>query len=202
MRALIYIILGLLSIGLGTYNLYGGYELEKPLIAGFGFGFIIIGAIATLFGISRRRKKPKEAYEVNTDTFVRGIKMDEEQDGAIEIHAIIQAMGVVAVADKVVRQEEIDTISSIYEEMLGMKIRDAEVREILSEFDEYFDIEERLTRNRSFISPAMKRMIVQSCQRVMVSDLEIVTSEENRVMEIGIALGFSEAEVNTLIETS
>ncbi len=127
--------------------------------------------------------------------------MVEEQDGAIEIHSIIQAMGVVAVADKVVRQEEVDTIASIYEEMLGMKIRDAEIREILSEFDEYFDIEERLTRNRSYISPTMKRTIVQSCQRVMVSDLEIVPSEENRVMQIGKALGFSEKEVNTLIET-
>ena len=98
----------------------------------------------------------------------------KEEDGALEIYAIIQAMGVVAVADNRVRQEEVDTIASIYEEMLGMKIRDEEVMEILSEFDENFNIEERLEKNRAFISPAMKKAIIQSCQKVMVSDLEIV----------------------------
>ena len=130
-----------------------------------------------------------------------GEAVDREQDGAIEIHSIIQAMGVVAVADKRIRQEEVDMIAQIYEEMLGLKIHDKEVREILSEFDDHFDIEERLTRNRSLISPAMKRMIVQSCQKVMVSDLEIVTSEENRVTEIGRALGFSDTEIQTLVAT-
>jgi len=130
-----------------------------------------------------------------------GEAVDREQDGAIEIHSIIQAMGVVAVADKRIRQEEVDMIAQIYEEMLGLKIHDKEVREILSEFDDHFDIEERLTRNRSLISPAMKRMIVQSCQKVMVSDLEIVTSEENRVTEIGRALGFSDTEIQTLVST-
>ena len=39
-----------------------------------------------------------------------GEAVDREQDGAIEIHSIIQAMGVVAVADKRIRQEEVDMI--------------------------------------------------------------------------------------------
>ncbi len=202
MRALFYIILGLLFICMSIYNLYGGYELEKPLIAAFGFGGIIIGALFTLFGFSQKGNKKESKQTMTSINSYKDDTADREEDGAIEIHAIIQSMGVVAVADKRIRQEEVDTIAGIYEEMLGMKIRDEEVREILSEFDDHFDIEERITRNRSYISPAMKRTIIQSCQKVMVSDLEIVRSEENRILEIGRALGFSDQEIETLIAST
>lgn len=202
MRAVIYLFLGVLFITLGAYNLYAGYELENTYAAGFGFAAIIIGAMMTLYGISQRRKKTKDMSDKKSINSYKNDPVEREPDGAIEIHAIIQSMGVVAVADKRVRDEEVKTIASIYEEMLGMKIRDEEVLEILSEFDDHFDIEERLTRNRSYISPAMKRSIIQSCQRVMVSDLEIVRSEENRILEIGRALGFSEPEINALIEST
>lgn len=202
MRAIIYMLLGLVFISLGAYNLYGGYELEEPSWAGFGFATIIIGTMMTLYGISQSRKKSKNMSNKNPINSYKDEAIEREQDGAIEIYAIIQSMGVVAVADKRVRQEEVDTIAGIYEEMLGMKIRDEEVREILSEFDDHFDIKQRLERNRSFISPSMKRTIIQSCQKVMVSDLEIVRSEENRIMEIGRALGFSDPEINTIIEST
>ncbi len=202
MRMLFYITIGILFIGFGAYNLYGGYELEKPTIAAFGFGSIIIGALLSLFGLSQRTKSKKMTGTPNSINSYKNDNAIQEEDGAIEIHAIIQAMGVVAVADKRIRQEEIDTIASIYEEMLGMKIHDEEVREILSEFDDHFDIEERLERNRAFISPTMKRTIIQSCQKVMVSDLEIVRSEENRIMEIGRALGFSDSEIKTIIAST
>lgn len=199
MRAIIYMFLGFLFISLGAYNLYSGYELENPYVAGFGFAAIIIGAMMALYGISQSRKKTKEMKNINS---FKNEPVEREQDGAIEIHAIIQSMGVVAVADKRIRNEEVETIASIYQEMLGMKIRDEEVREILSEFDDHFDIEQRLERNRSYISPTMKRTIIESCQKVMVSDLEIVRSEENRIMEIGRALGFSDAEINSIIKST
>ena len=199
MRALFYIIIGILFVFLGAYNLYSGYELEMPMVAAFGFGSIIIGALFGLFGLSQRSKGKKMKQAPNSINSYKEDNTIKEQDGAIEIHAIIQSMGVVAVADKRVRQEEVDAISSIYEEMLGMKIRDEEVREILSEFDDHFDIEERLERNRSYISPTMKRIIIQSCQKVMISDLEIVRSEQNRIMEIGRALGFSDPEIEAII---
>lgn len=202
MRALFYMIIGILFIFLGAYNLYGGYEFEIPLFAAFGFGAIIAGALFVLYGLSQRSKNKKAKQTPSSINSYKNDNAIREQDGAIEIHAIIQSMGVVAVADKRVRQEEVDTISGIYQEMLGMKIRDEEVREILSEFDDHFDIEERLTRNRSFISPSMKRIIIQSCQKVMVSDLEIVPSEKNRIMEIGRALGFSDTEITTLIAST
>ncbi len=202
MRTVIYMFLGILFIGMGAYNLYAGYELEKVYVAAFGFGAIIIGAMLAMFGVSIRRKSRKMTKEKNPINSYKDDPVEREPDGAIEIHAIIQSMGVVAVADKRVRNEEIKTIAAIYEEMLGLKIRDEEVREILSDFDDHFDIEERLTRNRSYISPAMKRSIIQSCQKVMVSDLEIVRSEENRIMEIGRALGFTDPEIETLIATT
>lgn len=199
MRAVIYMFLGFIFISLGAYNLYSGYELQNAYVAGFGFAAIIVGAMMAMYGISQSRKNPKEISESKP---IDSHKDTHEPDGAIEIHAIIQAMGVVAVADKRIRSEEVKTIASIYEEMLGMKIRDEEVREILSEFDDHFDIEERLERNRSFISPTMKRSIIQSCQKVMVSDLEAVRSEKNRIMEIGRALGFSDPEINSIIQST
>lgn len=205
MRALFYILVGFLFICSGAYNLYGGYELERPLIAAYGFGAIIIGALLSMYGFSQRGNKKagtEKAETMSSNNSYQNDNAPKEADGALEIYAIIQAMGVVAVADKRVRQEEVDTIAGIYEEMLGMKIRDVEVREILSEFDDHFDIEERLERNRPYISPAMKRSIIQSCQKVMVSDLEIVRSEENRIMEIGRALGFQDPEIETLIATT
>lgn len=202
MRAAIYLFLSFLFIILGAYNLYSGYELENPYVAGFGFAAIIIGAMMAMYAITQRRKKSNNMSKKNSINSYNNEAVEREPDGAIEIHAIIQSMGVVAVADKRVRQEEVETIASIYEEMLGMKIRDEEVREILSEFDDHFDIEKRLENNRSYISPTMKRTIIQSCQKVMVSDLEIVRSEENRIMEIGRALGFSDAEINSLIEST
>lgn len=202
MRVIIYMLLGFLFISLGTYNLYGGYELENAYAAAFGFAAIIIGAMMAMYAISQRKGKLKDMNTKNPINSYKNDPVEREPDGAIEIHAIIQAMGVVAVADKRIRNEEIKTIASIYEEMLGMKIRDEEVREILLEFDDHFDIEERLEHNRSYISPTMKRSIIQSCQKVMVSDLEIVHSEQNRIMEIGRALGFSDPEINSIIEST
>lgn len=205
MRAVIYMFLGFVFISLGVYNLYSGYELKNPYVAAFGFAAILIGTMMAMYGISISRKKPKEMSNknsINSTMPLNDEAIEREQDGAIEIHAIIQSMGVVAVADKRVRNEEVETIASIYKEMLGMKIRNEEVREILSEFDDHFDIGQRLERNRSYISPTMKRTIIQSCQKVMVSDLEIVRSEENRIIEIGRALGYSDTEVNSIIEST
>jgi len=203
MRAVIYVLIGLLMIVLGAYNLYGGYELESPGYSAFGFGFIIIGAIMTLFGISMRKGNSTEKPLEDIVSVKRASHMPDENrpndNGEVEIRALVQAMGVVAVADKRVRPEEIETIAHIYEEMLGLKISHQEIREILSEFDDHFDFEEILERNRSRISPTMKRSIIECCRKVMVSDLEIVRSEENRIMEIGRALGFTDPQIENII---
>lgn len=200
MRMLFYILIGIIFISFGAYILYSGYEIENPTISGFGFAAIIIGAMFAMFGVSQRKKaKAMPDETASLMSLEDETPQNVEEDSSIEIHAIIQSMGVVAVADKRIRQEEVETIASIYEEMLGMKIQNEEVRSILDEFDDHFDIEEHLTRNRSLISPSMKRTIIQSCRKVMVSDLETVRSELDRILEIGRALGFSDAEIEDII---
>ena len=113
--------------------------------------------------------------------------------GQTEIRALIQSMGVVAVADGKIRHREVAAIAEIHEQVLGLEISEDEVREILTEFDDRFDISDRLVRDRGQISPAMKKMIIECCQRVMVSDLEVPPSEISKVHEIGAALGYSNA---------
>jgi len=83
--------------------------------------------------------------------------------------------------------------------MLGIRINSREVREILSEFDETFDIKARLKADRAKISPLMKRKIVQACHLVMTSDLEIRDSEVSKIHEIGEALGFSTTEIEQIV---
>lgn len=206
MRAIIYSTLGILLILFGAYNLYGGYDIGHQKIAALGFGSIIVGALALLLGISRRKKaKTKEAKPEPTleDSPMSDSQQEQSDSGQAEYRALVQSMGVVAVADKRIRQVEIETIVRIVSQMLGTRMTDREVKEILSDFDDHFDIEETLKRNQQHISPMMKRTIIQCCQKVMVSDLEVAPSEQKRITEIGRALGFEDYEIETLTaETS
>ncbi|MDJ0612237.1 MAG: hypothetical protein QNJ29_01070, partial [Rhizobiaceae bacterium] len=93
-------------------------------------------------------------------------------------------------------------IVNVHDQMLGVRITHEEVREILSEFGPEFDIVGRLTANRSKISPSMKNTIVQCCQLVMVSDREVVKPEQNRVQQIGLALGFDQTEIEDLVASA
>lgn len=198
MRALIYMVLGVLLTLFGAYNLYGGYELENPMVAALGFGSIIVGAMAIMLGISRRKTKSPQAQSPETpieDEAHSDIQQENADSGQAEYRALVQSMGVVAVADKRIRQVEVDTIIRIISEMLGTRMSDRDVRAILGEFDDHFDIEETLERNRNHISPMMKRTILQCCQKVMVSDLEVDPNEEKRIHEIGIALGMDPGEI-------
>ena len=189
--AIVIILFGAVLIAGGAYGIFSGYADEEAVRAGIGWGAIIIGALTTLFGFGKRVSERTE----ETD--------DEVSDHAhAEIRAMVQAMGVVAVADNKVRDTEVEAIARVHEQMLGIKISHNEVREILSEFGPSFDITKRLMRDRSKISPAMKRLILQSCHLVMVSDMEVVKPEENRVQEIGIALGFDPDEIEDLIASA
>ncbi|MGI9350030.1 MAG: hypothetical protein ACR2O3_00590 [Rhizobiaceae bacterium] len=185
------ILFGIALILAGAAGIYSGYSGDDAVIAGSGWGAMIIGTLITLFGFGKRTSDRVE----NPDP--------ESADHAhAEIRALVQSMGVIAVADKKIRDQEIETIARIHEQMLGIGITDDEIREILSEFTEDFDITKRLARDRGRISPMMKRLIVQSCHLVMISDLEIVRAEENRIHEIGLALGFDPSEIEDLIASA
>ncbi len=184
----IIIIVGLILIAAGAYGLYQAYSAEAAGGAATGWAGIILGTLTTLYGFG------KQASDRMSDPENAAVSQ-----GQAEIRALIQSMGMVAVADKKVRDAEITTIAEIHEQMLGLKISKEEVREILSEFSSTFDVEARLERDLPLISPAMRRNIIQCCHLVMVSDLEVVLSEESRIYRIGESLGFSRTEVNDLI---
>lgn len=188
MRSLLLILAGLLLIAAGAYRLFGAYEASEASAAAVAWAAIIIGTLALLGGLGRRISEAMSPPP-----------SEEMERGHAEVRSLIQAMGAMALADGEIAGAEIQAIADIHEQMLGLKIDPDEVREILSEFSADFDIAERLERDRGLISPAMKRIIVQSCHLVMISDLNVDSAETSRIHEIGGALGYSEQETDDLI---
>lgn len=185
------ILVGVLLILAGAVGIFMGYSGTNWTTAGLGWGALIVGALATLFGFGKRASES-----------VQTPHREVTDHANAEVKALIQSMGVIAMADKIIREQEVNTIATIHEQMLGIRISTEEVKEILSEFDENFDITKRLVANRSKISPTMKRTIVQSCQLVMVSDLEVVKPEQGKLREIGLALGFDQTEIEDMIAST
>lgn len=191
MRSTIIILAGLGLIAGGAFGLYHAYSNVDAGSAGFSWASIMIGTMTLLYGFGQRVSNAMANPEDSLS-----------EEAHTEIRALIQSMGTVAVADRKVRDAEIETIARIHKQMLGIEITADEVRDILEEFGPDFDITRRLERDRGQLSPTMKRTIVQSCHLVMISDLEIVPSEQNRVSEIGRALGFTTGEIDDLIATA
>lgn len=185
------IITGIILILAGAYGIYNGYSGDNWGMAGVGWGALIIGTLSILFGVGKRASD-KVASPHNEVT----------EHAHAEVRALIQAMGVVALADDKIRDIEVETIVNVHDQMLGLRISHEEVKEILSEFGPDFDIVGRLTANRGKISPSMKRTIVQCCQLVMVSDREVVPNEKSKIHEIGLALGFDQTEIDDMIAST
>lgn len=190
MRSKLIIIIGIALIAFNAFGLYYAYSVESAGSAGLSWAGIIIGALMTLYGFGKYSAS-QMANPNNAAT----------SQGQAEIRALVQSMGMVAVADKQVREAEVQQIANIHEQMLGIKISTEEVHEILSEFSKDFDIKARLKRDIDLINPSMRRTIIQSCHLVMISDLEVVRSEESRIYEIGEALGYSKADVDDVISS-
>lgn len=189
---MIILLVGLILFIAGAFGIYTGYSNSDWTISVISWVALVGGAIIAMTGYGKRASadlSDEPHPEVNDQAHT-------------EIRALVQAMGVVAVADQKIRDQEITTIAQIHEQMLGIKISEEEIRDILSEFGPDFDITGRLKANRSKISPTMKRVIVQSCHMVMVSDLEVVKREENRVHEIGLALGFDQSDIDDMIASA
>ncbi len=188
MRGTFFMIAGLLLITAGSFGLFNAYEGSNSGYAIISWGAILVGALALLGGIGQR-----------IGNLMAPPSSSKLSRGQAEIRALIQSMGVVAVADGKIRNREVAAIGDIHEQVLGLQISEEEIREILSEFDDKFDITRRLENDRGQISPAMKKMIIECCQRVMVSDLEVPPSEISKVHEIGAALGYSKADIDEII---
>lgn len=180
---------GIILIVVGVVCLYIGYSGGSPGTAAIGWGAILFGTLFALLGLHQY-----------VERFLNPTREDPEiQYGHAEVRLLIQCMGVMARADGNIDPKEVETIEEIHARMLGIAINSQEVSEILSEFDENFDINQRLQENRSKVSPLMKRKIVQACHLVMASDLKIRQSEISKIVEIGASLGFSRQEVEEII---
>ncbi len=179
---------GLLLIILGSIALFRGYSDQNPAWIAIAWAFIIGGTLALLGGLARK-----------VSDFLSYKPDNNSHYGPAEIRTLIQSMGEMAAADGIIDPREIETIADIHEKMLGIKITDHEVSKILNEFNEKDNIRDQLDADQKMVNPAMKRMIIQSCYLVMMSDGDKNPAELTRLYEIGDVLGISRNEVEHLI---
>ncbi len=188
MRGRFFITFGLTLIVVGAVVLYFAYEAANGLAAAVAWASIVGGAIALLVGIGQR-----------VGRFMQPENSELTDYAHAEIRVLIQSMGEMAAADGVIDPKEIASIADIHERMLGVRISHDEVAEILSEFHENDDIRSKFAADRKHVNPTIKRMIIQSCYLVMMSDDKVADAEMKRIHEIGQALGFSDAEIDHLV---
>lgn len=169
---------------IGVVALFAAHEAGAAL----AWAAIVIGLLTLIGGVVRFMT-----------SFMTAQHASESDYGATEIRLLIQCMGAVAAADGQVAAEEIGTIASIHQRVLGLAINEDEVADILSDFDAGFDIAGRLEAEREKLSPQMRRCIVKSCYLVMMSDLVEDQTETGKINEIGRALGYSGQQVDDLI---
>ena len=182
------IAVGIAIIAGGAAAIYFGYKHTIWFDAAFGWAAVIIGALVTLYGFSRERRAPlPKSYQ------------EAENFSKYEVHALVRSLGVMTVADNKVRIEELNAISDMHRQMLGMDISHEEIQTILDEFGPQFDLVSSLEKNKEKFSDAMKRTIILSCHLVMVSDMEVAKREQNMLDDIGKALGFEQREINDMI---
>ena len=188
MRGKFLVFIGVVLILAGAVALYFGYSSQNPAWIAIAWAAIIGGTLALLGGLAR-----------TVSRFMDNAPDSESHYGPAEIRILIQSMGEMATADGIIDPREVETIADIHERMLGIKISTQEINEILSDFSASDDARRQLNADRKLVNPAMKRMIIQSCYLVMVSDGVKAPAEMTRLHEIGNVLGISGREVDHLI---
>ena len=188
MRGNFLVAIGIVLIGAGAVLLFIGYTSTDAAWAAVAWAAIIGGVIALLAGISRK-----------VASFMDQRPNDNADYAHAEIRTLIQSMGEMAAADGVIHPREVETIADIHQRMLGITISHDEVSEILTEFHHDDNVHEKLQADRKMVNPAMKRMIIQSCYLVMISDGDEANTELTRLHEIGDALGIAKNEVEHLV---
>lgn len=183
--------LGLALVLAGAAGLYAAYGADAPAWAAAAWVAILAGALALLAGIGRFMTG-----------FMASQHAAEVEFGPTEVRLLIQCMGAVAAADGTVQPEEMGTIARIHERVLGLRIDEDEVAEILGSFDASFDIRGRLVEARPELSPLMRERMLKSCYLVMMSDLKEDRTEMAKVREIGEALGFVPSQIDDILAAS
>jgi uncharacterized tellurite resistance protein B-like protein len=181
------VLAGLLLVIGGATALYYAYSAGNASVAIPAWGALLAGAALLIGGGSRFMSE-----------FMGSQHAPEAEYGKTEVRLLVQAMGAMAAADGRIADEEIASIAAVYERMLGMRIGAGEVRSILDGFDGDFDIAARLEAGRAELSPQMRRLVVQCCHLVMMSDAEEESHESEKLAAVADALGFSRDELRDI----
>ena len=135
--------IGALLLFGGAFGLYFAYEDGNAGAAAGAWAAIIAGALAILGGLARFM-----------GGFMAAQQSGEARYGATEVRLLVQCMGAIAAADGRIQGEEMATIARIHERVLGLRIDEDEIAEMLSGFDSSFDIDgafDYITKNAAVV---------------------------------------------------
>ena len=173
--------IGVILLALGAIGLFAGYDSNQVLPSVFSWGALLIGAGLFTFGIAEHRRNNKKPKAVRyTD---------------LEKRLLVQSMACVANADGKLREIEVTAIANIHEQLLQSAIERDEIHTLLKGLN-YKSVLENLENHAGDISEHMKRIIIQSCHLIMISDSEVLRAEESHIHEIGAALGLKRDAVD------
>lgn len=177
--------IGLVLLGAGA--LFLAKSTSNSMFSFIGWAAMAAGAVGYLIGTLRQ-----------IASFMQPDHDSQEDHGPAEVRLLIQSMCAMATADGNIAAEEIAAISQIHERMLGTRISDREISNMVSRIKPGFDISGKLRAGRDQLSPLMRQLIVKSCYLVMVSDSIEQKEETLKIHEIGNALGFSDTQIENL----
>jgi uncharacterized membrane protein YebE (DUF533 family) len=181
---------GALLIAGGAIALYFGYESNASMLALAAVIAIIAGAIVLMYGLSSM---------FNPDLALpTPVPPAPSTHDPAHFRLLVQCMGAVAAADGQIAEEELATISRIYERMVGHGVPAAQIAAMVAE-RKGPAVLAQLRAQRDHLPVAMRQTIVKCCYLVMMSDLEDARTEIGKVREIGKALGFSAQQIDDLI---
>lgn len=184
-------IIGGAIIAIGAVKLAIGYSLPNFGVVGMGWLAILAGAYVGIRGFMRHMSS--------------ALKPDAEahgEEGHAEIRLLVQAMAAMAMADRTIADEEVAEFAAVHREMLGLSIAPEHVRAMLADIDDQPDIAATLAAARADLPPVMREAILKACHRVMVSDRITDRAEEDKLAEIGAALGFRPEQIDRLTKQS
>lgn len=181
---------GALLVAGGAVALYFGYENDASLLSLGAVVAIIAGAVVLMYGLSSIFN-PDLALPPSPPA------VHHSHDPA-HLRLLVQCMGAVAAADGQIAEEELATISRIYERMVGHGVPATQIAGMVAE-RKGPAVMAQLRAQRASLPIAIRQTIVKCCYLVMMSDLDDSRTEIGKVREIGKALGFSAQQVEDLI---
>jgi len=168
--------------------------LSFGLLAGaysfFTIGIILVGIIPFAIGLWQFI-----AYEMKSSDNKASYHAE------IELRALVRAMVAIAAADGKLEVAEVNSISHIYEELMGHPLKLGMVTKVSETMGgKNYSIHDDLGLTQAEISAAMKENIIRACYLVMVADGEASKEEKQRINEIATTLHVPTERAIELVE--